>query len=76
MGEGGIGRKVFLNRCALQRWRRLREEVNYGGDFLGWNAGELLARNKSTRRQAGLLPGSALDNVGVMEGATNLGLPS
>jgi hypothetical protein len=54
----------------------LREKVNYCGDFLDWNAGELLARKKSTRRQAGLLLGSALDNVKIMEGATNLGLPS
>jgi len=36
VGEGGIWRKVFLNRCMLQRWRRLREEVNYCGDFLDW----------------------------------------
>jgi hypothetical protein len=60
----------------LQRWRRLREEVNYCGDFLDWNARELLARKKSTRRQAGLLPGSALDNIRVTEGTTNLDLPS
>lgn len=36
MREGGCGREVGFYRLALDRGGRLREEVDYGGDFGGW----------------------------------------
>lgn len=33
MRKGCIGREVSLERLALDRWRRLGERVDYGGDF-------------------------------------------
>ena len=34
--EGGRGREVGFYRLALHGGRRLRKEVDYGGDFGGW----------------------------------------
>jgi hypothetical protein len=36
MREGGIGREVFVDCFALERGRRLREEVDYSGDFFDY----------------------------------------